>query len=76
MTYWLTLWYAGAVVMTMGYEGQTLGECKKLTAVILTDIASTYQDTSVDMNDTMFPEDFFSVTCETKLFPIDEMYAE
>lgn len=76
MTYWMTLWYAGAVVMTMGYEGQSLDECEQLTSIILIDIANAYQDTSVDMKDTMFPEDYFSVTCETKLLPIDEMYAK
>lgn len=74
MTFWTTLWYAGSVVLTMGYEGQTLQECEALSKLMITDVVTAYDDPSVDMSDTMFPTNKFSVSCETELLPIDEKY--
>jgi hypothetical protein len=58
MTFWATLYYAGIVVLTMGFEGQTLQQCKHLTALIMTDIAA-------GEGAGMVPEDF-TATCETQ----------
>lgn len=74
MTYWVTLWYAGAVVMTMGYEGQTLKECEYLRKVVLQDITITYMEEPERMATTMFPKHEFKTTCETVQLPIDEKY--
>ena len=74
MTFWATLWYAGSVVLTMGYEGQTLQECEALSKLMITDVVTAYDDPSVDMSDTMFPTNEFLVSCETELLPIDEEY--
>jgi hypothetical protein len=73
-TFWMTLWYAGAVVMTMGYEGQTLDECLKMSSIIQTDIDSAYAEMQTDSNKSIFPTNKFSVTCEEELLPPDEKY--
>ena len=44
MTYWATLWYAGAVVLQLGSEGQNLNDCEMLTTMMLTDIKQSYAD--------------------------------
>ena len=76
MIYWVTLWYAGAVAMTMSYEGMTLDECEKLRKIILQDITITYMEEPELMATTMFPTHQFKTTCETERLPIDEKYAE
>ena len=76
MTYWVTLWYAGAVVMTMGYEGQTLKECENLRKIILQDITMAYMEEPERMSTTMFPDHKFKTTCESERLPIDENYTE
>lgn len=76
MTYWVTLWYAGAVVMTMGYEGQTLKECDHLRKIVIQDIDMMYTEEPERMTDTMFPDNKFKATCETVQLPIGEKYAE
>lgn len=76
MTYWATLWYAGSVVLTLGYEGQTLGECERLSELILDDVVTAYQDDTLELELSMFPTNEFSVSCEDKLLPIDERYME
>lgn len=76
MTYWATLWYAGAVVMQMGFEGQTLNDCKMLTSMMKQDIELSYADPEKldDLVVSMFPTNQFSVTCETEILVIDERY--
>ena len=78
MTYWATLWYAGAVVMQIGYEGQTLSDCEALTRTMMIDITASYSDsTKIDaLSQSMFPTNQFDTSCETEKLPIDERYAE
>jgi len=76
MTYWATIWYAGSVVITMGYEGQTIDQCEKLSEIILADIVSAYEDDTLELELTMFPTNEFSVSCEDEMLPIDERYME
>jgi hypothetical protein len=73
MTYWMTLWYAGSVVMTLGYEGQTLKECETLGRVVMQDIALAYVEKPEEMAETMFPDHRFKVSCEPEQLPIDEV---
>ena len=78
MTYWATLWYAGAVVLQIAYEGQTLGECEAITNVMISDIQASYADPAKieELSKSMFPTNQFEVSCETEQLPIDEAYAE
>lgn len=79
MTYWATLYYAGAVVLSMGYEGQTLNDCNMLGQVMMYDITTAYMDPNkqAELEASVFPTaDLFSFTCETERLPIDEKYAE
>jgi len=79
MTFWATLWYAGAVVVSMGYEGQTEDQCNQIGEIMMYDIASAYADPDVlaeivDIG--IFPTDQFSFSCEIQFLPVDEMYAQ
>jgi hypothetical protein len=76
MTYWATLWYAGAVVMQLGYEGQTLNDCELLRKTMETDITQSYANPEKidDFAMSMFPTNQFKVTCENKVLVIDEKY--
>lgn len=76
MTYWATLWYAGSVILTIGYEGQTLDQCNFLGQQMMYDISYAYmdEDTAKELSTTVFPTDEFSFTCEEKRLPIDERY--
>lgn len=77
MTFWTTLWYAGSVVITMGYEGQTQGECVKLGEVMMADINAAYANPDVKskiVETGPFDTNQFKVTCETELLPIDEKF--
>jgi hypothetical protein len=78
MTYWATLWYAGAVVMQLGSEGQTLNNCEMLTRLMISDIERSYADPTLkaQLDTTMFPTNEFTVTCETKKLATDELYAK
>lgn len=78
MTYWATLWYAGAVVIQLGFEGQTLNDCEMLTKKMISDIERSYADptTLSQLDTTMFPTNQFTATCETEKLATDEMYAQ
>lgn len=78
MTYWATLWYAGSVVLTMGFEGQTLNDCEMLGQVMMLDVTSAYADPEMEQQlaASEFPTDQFSFSCETERLPVDEKYAE
>jgi hypothetical protein len=78
MTYWATLWYAGAVVLQIGSEGQTLNDCEMLRTVMITDIEQSYANPEKidELSKSMFPTDEFSVSCETEQLAIDEKYAK
>jgi hypothetical protein len=79
MTFWVTLWYAGAVVFSMGYEGQTQGECERLSQVIMADIQAAYADPEREsklFDLKVFETNQFSVSCETEMLPTDEKYKE
>lgn len=72
MTYWATLWYAGAVVFQLGYEGQTLNDCELLTHIMRSDIEESYADPSKieELSRSQFPTNQFAVSCETEVLPI------
>lgn len=76
MTYWATLWYAGAVVVQLGYEGQNQNDCDVLKTMMLTDLEQTYADPSKldESVASLFPTNEFTVSCETTVLPIDEKY--
>lgn len=78
MSYWATLWYAGAVVFSMGYEEQTLQECLDLTQIIINDINSSYQDENMltDIKLSAFPVNKFTTTCQHDFLEPDELYKE
>jgi hypothetical protein len=78
LTYWATLWYAGAVVIQIGYEGQTQYECEVLAESMRVDIEASYADPSKidDLALSLFPTNEFSVTCEAKRLVTDERYVE
>lgn len=78
MTYWATLWYAGAVVIQLGSEGQTLNDCEMLTKLMISDIEHSYADPvlKAQLDTTMFPTNEFSATCETEQLATDERYAQ
>lgn len=79
MTFWATLWYAGAVVVSMGYQGQTEQECKKITSMMMADVASAYADpkTLAEIADIgIFPTNKFTATCEKEFLPVDKRYAK
>jgi hypothetical protein len=78
MTYWATLWYAGAVVMQLGFEGQTLNDCEMLTSMMKIDIEQSYADPKKldELARSMFPTNQFEATCETEILVIDERYRQ
>jgi hypothetical protein len=76
MTYWATLWYASSVVLSIGYEGQTLEQCQDLSKLMLSDFKIAYVEKKTELDKSMFPDNKFKVTCETEMLPIDEKYAE
>lgn len=77
MTFWATLWYAGAVVISIGYEGQTLEQCNHFGEMMMYDITTAYADPDI-LNEIIdigvFPTDEFSFSCENKFLPVDEKY--
>lgn len=68
LTFWATVWYAGSVVMVLGYEGQTLDQCNKLSTIIKDDITKTYENPSDEIKNSIYPTNKFAVTCEQKIF--------
>jgi len=76
MTYWATLWYAGAVVVTIGSEGQSLNDCNIILRTMMIDVESAYADPDKQeqLADSVFPTDEFAYTCETERLPIDKRY--
>lgn len=78
MTYWATLWYAGAVVLQLGNEGQNLNDCEMLTRLMISDIERSYADPvlKAQLDTTVFPTNEFTATCETEKLVIDEKYAK
>lgn len=74
MTFWATLWYAGYVAMTIGFEGQTLSQCETIAEIMMIDIMFAYEEPNPEIQSSMFPENNFAVTCEKELLPIDEKY--
>ncbi len=67
MTFWATVWYAGTVVMVLGYEGQSLDQCKTLSTIIKNDIALTYENPTDEIKNSIYPTNKFAVTCEQKI---------
>ena len=67
ITFWATVWYAGTVVMVLGYEGQSLDQCKTLSTIIKNDIYSTYENPTEEIINSIYPTNKFAVTCEEKV---------
>lgn len=61
-----TLWYAGAVVFVVGFEGMTLEQCNGIMKVIGQDIYNAYQDpeTMSVLQDDGFYYENWKATCE------------
>lgn len=78
MTFWATLWYAGSVVLTLGYEGQTEAECNLLGQQMMYDITTSYSDPEMTevLAESPFPTDNFAFSCEKEMLPIDEKYTQ
>ena len=76
MTYWATLWYAGTVVFSLGYEGQTFKECLDLTQFLMRDINFAYQSKGklIDTRKPIFPVNKFTTTCQTDFLEPGELY--
>jgi hypothetical protein len=68
ITFWATVWYAGTVVMVLGYEGQSLDQCNTLSQIIKDDIALTYENPTDEIKNSIYPTNKFAVTCEQKIF--------
>ena len=67
ITFWATVWYAGTVVMVLGYEGQSLDQCNSLSQIIVDDISKTYETPTEEIKNSIYPTNKFSVTCEEKV---------
>lgn len=69
MTYWATLWYAGAVVLQLGHDGQTLDECKLLTTMMTFSIMLSYQDQAImkTQSGLKIEKSEFTTSCETEI---------
>jgi hypothetical protein len=78
MEYWATIWYAGAVVISMGGSELSYDECKSLTESMISDINASYQDEEkvARLKGTMFETNEFSVSCETEYLESDPRYKE
>ena len=74
MMYWATLYYAGKVLVAFG--GMPLEECNTLTALMIADTNTAYQEQTDTLADSMFPTNQFSVECETTKLPIHPKYAQ
>jgi hypothetical protein len=70
-----TLWYAGAVVFSMGVAGPDA--CEYVADTIEADIVAAYQDPAKaeELSSSMFPDVAeFRVTCDPERLPIDPQY--
>jgi hypothetical protein len=78
MTYWAVVYYAGYVVFSMGFTGQTLDQCHDLSKIIITDINNSYDDQTLTstISTSMFPTNKFSVQCEDTFKQPDNKYQE
>ena len=67
MTYWATLFYAGQVVLTLGFEGDIgKANCEALIEVMMDDISTVYSDpvTKAEVEASMFPkQEEFKAEC-------------
>ncbi len=72
-----TLWYAGAVVFSMGVTGPDA--CEYLADNIEADIVAAYQDPAKmeELATSRFPDPAeFRVTCDDEQLPTDPQYME
>ena len=72
-----TLWYAGAVVFSMGVTGPDA--CEYLADTIEADVVAAYQDPAKaeQLANSMFPDPSeFRVTCDDEQMPTDPKYME
>jgi len=60
-----TIWYAGIVILSMGYQGMTDQECHSLTTVMRNDIHDAYvENNNEPING--YEKQYFEVTCENE----------
>lgn len=76
MTYWATLWYAGNVVMTMGFEGMKQDDCELLTSAMIRDINASYAVNKPEQELLGFDARLWTATCETERLDVDEFNLE
>jgi hypothetical protein len=73
MTFWATLYYSGYVVISLGFQGQTLEQCENLTSLMMSDIVVAYAEPIPEIAD-MFPTNEFTVDCTPERMGVDERY--
>jgi hypothetical protein len=61
-----TLWYAGAVVLVLGFQGMSSEECNSLKSIMEHDIYNAYQDheSALALQNDGFYYENWKVTCE------------
>jgi hypothetical protein len=64
-----TLWYAGVVVMWMGFQGMSSDVCESIKKQMETDIENSYSDPVIakDLLYDGFELDGWNVTCERRV---------
>ncbi len=65
---WVTLWYAGFIIMTMGYPEMAVDACFSIKSRIEADIRQSYKDPMIaaELYRDGFVENGWKVTCEPK----------
>lgn len=74
MEMFATLWYAGAVVLSL--ETPNLEVCESLASTMLDDIHITYTERPGDLANMWLDADEFEATCEPEFHPTDPRYRE
>jgi hypothetical protein len=77
MTYWATLWYAGHVVMTMGFEGMTHDDCELLTSAMIRDINASHVVNKTELEKLGSTDArLWVATCETERLDTEKITPE
>lgn len=76
MTFWATLWYSGMVVLQISFPGQTQEQCAEIINVMIQDIDSSFANPALEsvLDESMFPVNLFSVSCETQKLETHPQY--
>ena len=65
---WVTLWYMGFIIMTMGYPEMSIDACETIKTRVEYDIFKSYEDPRIaaELMSDGFAKEGWKVTCETK----------